>query len=443
MGIFDTVVSGMTVGVIVMILLPHLPLSTPLAAYSPLDKINHRRPTTTTTQHGARKFPITGMDIIDSSGLHNKQHQQSRVSSTRFSSTTSLWSTTTATTTTVVDEVERVDIGANGIADATDGDNIVRSSIIDGMSATTRTTASTTPTIPPPPTTPTTTTAKSYLDDGFVFGLNGSGLERPKGKQAQLVVEGDSLETQPWQVALVWGTLLGHSCFLVTSVLGMVQWNGGNILYTIFQATTLFLSSWTLADFGSGVLHWSVDNYGNGRTPIMGGIIAAFQGHHSAPWTITQRGFANNVCKLCIPFGVVTVTLFNGLLNVIGSGNVLVGQHYGASFFFTVFCLMEILSQEFHKWSHTTKGEVSGWVNTLQKMGWTIGRKPHAQHHIAPYDGNYCIISGVCNPWLDKSGFFRRLEHFVYRRNGIESNAWKLDPALKERTLRGEYQLPI
>jgi hypothetical protein len=43
----------------------------------------------------------------------------------------------------------------------------------------------------------------------------------------------------------------------------------------------------------------------DGRTPVMGGIIAAFQGHHSAPWTITQQGFCNNVYKLCIPFGVL------------------------------------------------------------------------------------------------------------------------------------------
>ena len=40
----------------------------------------------------------------------------------------------------------------------------------------------------------------------------------------------------------------------------------------------------------------------------MGNIIAAFQGHHTAPWTITERGFCNNVSKLCVPFGIPTVT---------------------------------------------------------------------------------------------------------------------------------------
>lgn len=95
--------------------------------------------------------------------------------------------------------------------------------------------------------------------------------------------------------------------------------------------------------------------------------------------------------------------------------------------------------QEFHKWSHMTKGECPAWVNWLQKSGLTIDRKVHALHHLEPFEGNYCIISGICNPILDQTGLFRRMEHLIYRWNGVESNAWKLDQALRERTLKGEY----
>ena len=55
--------------------------------------------------------------------------------------------------------------------------------------------------------------------------------------------------------------------------------------------------------------------------------------------------------------------------------------------------------------------------------------------------GNYCIVSGICNEPLDNSGFFRWMEHQVYKMNGIESNAWKLDPELREKTLSGKYSL--
>ena len=52
------------------------------------------------------------------------------------------------------------------------------------------------------------------------------------------------------------------------------------------------------ADFLTGVYHWSVDNYGDGSTPVVGSQIAAFQGHHQKPWTITEREFCNNVYKV-------------------------------------------------------------------------------------------------------------------------------------------------
>lgn len=271
---------------------------------------------------------------------------------------------------------------------------------------------------------------KSWNDDGFVFGLDGSGLERPTGRTSQIVVEGDSLETQLYQQAIVAVTMAGHATFAALALSQMLEWNDGNVLLTSAQAVSLALSSWVLADFGSGVLHWSVDNYGNGKTPVMGSIIAAFQGHHAAPWTITERGFCNNVYKLCIPFGLVPMTLVNAITGPF------------ATFFWTTFCVLEILSQEFHKWSHQLPSETPDWVNQMQALGVSVGRKPHAMHHLAPYEGNYCIISGFCNEWLDESGFFRRLEHAVYKWNGVESNAWKLDPALRERTLAGDYSLP-
>ncbi|KAL3778339.1 hypothetical protein ACHAW5_010235 [Stephanodiscus triporus] len=273
---------------------------------------------------------------------------------------------------------------------------------------------------------------RSYLDDGFVFGLNGSGLERPKGKDANIVVEGDSLETTPQQVGIVSATFAGHAFFAANAIHNLLLQMDGNVELTAMTSIATVIASWILADFGSGVFHWSVDNYGNGRTPVMGNIIAAFQGHHSAPWTITYRGFCNNVWKLCIPFGVPTVA---AITLIAGPENPTI------SLFFAIFCAIEILSQELHKWSHMTKSEVPSWVNTLQDLGVSIGRVPHAQHHLAPYDGNYCIVSGLCNETLDRSGFFRWMEHRVYELNGVESNAWKLDPKLRERTLRGNYRL--
>ena len=54
-------------------------------------------------------------------------------------------------------------------------------------------------------------------------------------------------------------------------------------------------AAYVLSDLGTGVFHWAVDNYGTGATPVFGSQIAAFQGHHPRPWTITEREFCNNV----------------------------------------------------------------------------------------------------------------------------------------------------
>merc|ERR1712129_109415 len=221
---------------------------------------------------------------------------------------------------------------------------------------------------------PVIDTKKSYLDDGFVFGLEGSGIERPKGKVASVVVDSDFLETTPKQVAIVSITMAVHAALIASSISEIVTMNDGNLAFSAVESCAIMLSSWVFADFGSGVLHWSVDNYGNGKTPVMGSIIAAFQGHHSAPWTITQRGFNNNVHKLCAPFGIPTMLLISAL-----SGPM-------TTLFFAVFCIFEIMSQEFHKWSHMTKSEVPSWVNSLQDSGLSISRIQHVMHHRAPYD---------------------------------------------------------
>ena len=43
-----------------------------------------------------------------------------------------------------------------------------------------------------------------------------------------------------------------------------------------------------------------------------------------------------------------------------------------------------------------------------------ISRKQHGAHHRAPFEGNYCIVSGWWNGILDKSRFFRKAEKFIF-----------------------------
>ena len=62
------------------------------------------------------------------------------------------------------------------------------------------------------------------------------------------------------------------------------------------------------------IIHRSVDNYGSLKTPLVGSVCAAFQGHHETPWTITFRPFANNVYK--IAYGTIPTLAIVALLPV-------------------------------------------------------------------------------------------------------------------------------
>lgn len=152
------------------------------------------------------------------------------------------------------------------------------------------------------------------------------------------------------------------------------------------------------------MFHWSVDNYGSLQTPVVGSVCAAFQGHHTAPWTITFRSFCNNLFKVAkgtVPaLTLLAVSPCNAETRL----------------FLTLFVNWWLLSQEFHKWSHMRSPPAA--VRALQDWGVILSRREHGRHHSEPFDSHYCILTGVCNPLMDRSGLFLFLEHIVLALTG-------------------------
>ena len=175
-------------------------------------------------------------------------------------------------------------------------------------------------------------------------------------------------------------------------------------------------AAYWLSDVGTGIFHWSVDNYGDKNTPVMGGIIDAFQGHHKYPWTITKRQFANNIHTTCPATMCVTVPL---LLTP--------GLNEDAAAFMGTFCALIVLSQQFHAWSHMKKSQLPEVVVMAQEAGIVLSRKAHGAHHRPPFRGNYCIVSGWWNELLDGSGFFLSLEKRIFAATGVAPRCWSDD----------------
>lgn len=176
------------------------------------------------------------------------------------------------------------------------------------------------------------------------------------------------------------------------------------------------LLGYLLADLGSGVYHWGIDNYGDASTPIFGSQIEAFQGHHKFPWTITRREFANNLHALA---RIITFTVLP--INLIDSHDPVflgfVGSFSG--------CIM--FSQQFHAWAHGTKSKLPRLVLALQDAGVLVSRSEHAEHHRQPYNNNYCIVSGVWNQFLDRHRVFETLEMILFFKLGVRPRSWS-DP---------------
>ncbi|KAL6553410.1 hypothetical protein OROGR_007252 [Orobanche gracilis] len=172
------------------------------------------------------------------------------------------------------------------------------------------------------------------------------------------------------------------------------------------------LVAYILADLGSGIYHWAIDNYGSPKTPIFGSQIEGFQGHHQQPWAITRKQLAINLYLTA-----ASVSVFVIPINILSSNPVVLT-------FVGVFGGCEIFSQQFHAWAHTPRRKLPALVAALQDAGILLAPSQHAAHHRPPYDNNYCIVSGVWNEFLDRSKFFLGLEMVFDRIFGYRPRSW-------------------
>jgi palmitoyl-[glycerolipid] 3-(E)-desaturase len=91
--------------------------------------------------------------------------------------------------------------------------------------------------------------------------------------------------------------------------------------------------------------------------------------------------------------------------------------------FLTVFIGLVTMSQQTHAWSHSLPSETPAVVQLLQDAGLIISRKAHGAHHLPPFEGNYCIVSGICNPLLD-GGLTKSWERKIFDMNGVAPRSW-------------------
>ncbi|CAL5390504.1 unnamed protein product [Camellia sinensis] len=240
---------------------------------------------------------------------------------------------------------------------------------------------------------------------------------KPKHNPAKLVIEPSRLQTPPIfndpSLQSTWSHRAWVACGCTTVLVSLAKCvTAAANSHTWLEPILAGLVGYVLADLGSGVYHWAIDNYGGSTTPVFGSQIEAFQGHHKWPWAITRRQFANNIQALAraVTFTVLPIDLaFNGP---------------GLHGFVAVCSGCIMFSQQFHAWAHSTKSRLPPPVLALQDAGVLVSRSQHAAHHRQPYNNNYCIVSGVWNEFLDEHKVFEALEMVVFFKLGVRPRSW-------------------
>jgi plasmanylethanolamine desaturase len=156
-----------------------------------------------------------------------------------------------------------------------------------------------------------------------------------------------------------------------------------------------------VADFMSGLVHWSADTYGSPTMPVFGGFVRTFREHHADQVDITRHDFIEtngDVSIFSLPSHIA-------LLCVLESP-------------FALFCLLgafagSYTNSQIHKWAHLA--ERPRFVRLLQRTRLFLSPTHHSRHHSGAHVTHYCITTGWMNTLLDGMGFFRKLEWLLLK----------------------------
>lgn len=173
----------------------------------------------------------------------------------------------------------------------------------------------------------------------------------------------------------------------------------------MFQNALLLLAiplGLTCADLLSGLVHWFCDTFLSEEAPLLGrAFIAPFREHHRDPEALLRhdliaRNASNAIAALPIA---------------------LLGCIPGTPLFvlaFALTCAVAVLgTNQIHAWAHAASApRIVRW---LQACGVVLSPEAHAAHHGERGDVAYCVTTGWMNAILDRTGFFRLVEHVLTR----------------------------
>ena len=164
----------------------------------------------------------------------------------------------------------------------------------------------------------------------------------------------------------------------------------------------LLVPALLVADLASGAVHWFMDRHAARFGGFLATAAAEFHDHHERPGQ-------------CLTVGVYR-SVFEGALVVtpLALGTTVWARTDGGATFVLLVLLVLMFAPEIHKAAH--KRSYRAWMAPLSDLGLLLGCRAHARHHQGHHGASYCVVTGWCNPLLDRSDAWNRLDTFVARR---------------------------
>ena len=166
-------------------------------------------------------------------------------------------------------------------------------------------------------------------------------------------------------------------------------------MHLVFELVLVVL----LADFVSGLVHWTEDTFWSERTPLLGRwIVRPNVLHHEDGAAFVRLSYLRSNWDL-LAVGVVLVALAWGLDRL--------------TWHVWVFAVIGGNANQLHKWAHRARRDVPRLVRVLQDAHVLRSPAHHAAHHGGEKNTRYCVVTELLNPVLDSLGFWRGLERLL------------------------------
>ena len=172
---------------------------------------------------------------------------------------------------------------------------------------------------------------------------------------------------------------------------GAILWSICSLWVTpapLVDTLLLVVITFFLTDLLSGLLHVILDNPRSLDIGPIRGLAEGFQRHHEDPTKIYRMPLYEHLYVMHLPLTLI----------------LLIALPFHQPRMYVVFLAMVVslhLMQMAHLWAHLPTKRVPGLVRVLQKSKLLLSKPQHGRHHRPPYNQNFCIFTGMCNPPLN------------------------------------------